>query len=121
MHCLDALHGKSIRDPSSETFQVETRPLTLVEVTAEDGSTFSTLLQNAETVRLVGPGDAADSEVRSEPCVQVEHLRVHSVITSWDSLAAAFPSEMKHGQLEPASVRAAGRSTQSWRRVLKPI
>lgn len=43
--------------------QVETRPLTLVEATAEDGSTFSTLLQNAETVRLVGPCDSGSSEV----------------------------------------------------------
>jgi len=51
----------------------------------------------------------------------VEHLRVYSVKTSWESLAAAFPSEMKHGQLEPASVCAAGPSMQSWRRVLKHI
>ncbi len=34
---------------------METRPLTLVEATLEDGDVVSTLLQNAETVRLVGP------------------------------------------------------------------
>ena len=44
--------------------QVETRPLTLVEATADDGSTYSTLLQNAETVRLVGP--AADGDDLSQ-------------------------------------------------------
>lgn len=42
--------------------QVEARPLVLVEAKAEDGAIYSTLLQNAETVRLVGPAaDAADT------------------------------------------------------------
>ncbi len=36
--------------------QVERRPLMLVEATADDGEVWSTMLQNAETVRLVGPG-----------------------------------------------------------------
>eukprot|EP00208_Stichococcus_sp_RCC1054_P004677 CAMPEP_0206136136 /NCGR_PEP_ID=MMETSP1473-20131121/1362_1 /ASSEMBLY_ACC=CAM_ASM_001109 /TAXON_ID=1461547 /ORGANISM="Stichococcus sp, Strain RCC1054" /LENGTH=472 /DNA_ID=CAMNT_0053528439 /DNA_START=282 /DNA_END=1702 /DNA_ORIENTATION=+ len=38
--------------------KVETRPLTLVEATLDDGDVVSTLLQNAETVRLVGPASA---------------------------------------------------------------
>lgn len=37
---------------------METRPLTLVEATLDDGDVVSTLLQNAETVRLVGPASA---------------------------------------------------------------
>ena len=39
---------------------MERRPLVLVEATADDGEVWSTLLQNAETVRLVGPGAAGD-------------------------------------------------------------
>ena len=39
---------------------MERRPLLLVEATADDGEVWSTMLQNAETVRLVGPGAAGD-------------------------------------------------------------
>ena len=35
--------------------KVESRPLVLVEAETEDGRVVSTLLQNAETVKLVGP------------------------------------------------------------------
>jgi 3-dehydroquinate synthase class II len=47
-------------EPPAAGVQVERRPLMLVEATAEDGEVWSTMLQNAETVRLVGPGAAAD-------------------------------------------------------------
>ena len=46
--------------------QVETRPFVLVEAQTQDGASFSTLLQNAETVRLVGPtaaGGTSDEQV----------------------------------------------------------
>jgi 3-dehydroquinate synthase II len=40
--------------------QVERRPLVLLEATAEHGEVWSTTLQSAEAVRLVGPGAAGD-------------------------------------------------------------
>jgi len=39
--------------------KVEARPLVLVEAETEDGASHSVLLQNAETVSLVGPGAAS--------------------------------------------------------------
>lgn len=38
--------------------KIEARPLVLVEAKTADGQLHSVLLQNAETVKLVGPGGA---------------------------------------------------------------
>ncbi len=44
--------------------KVERRPLLLVRALAPSGNEHSIVLQNAETIRLVGPGDAAVSVAR---------------------------------------------------------
>lgn len=46
--------------PGFGMLQVETRPLMLVEAATADKSVYSTLLQNAETVRLLGPAAGSD-------------------------------------------------------------
>jgi 3-dehydroquinate synthase class II len=62
--------------------QVERRPLMLVEATADDGEVWSTMLQNAETVRLVGEGmaggSAADYGGQSWQATSVSQLTVGS-------------------------------------------
>lgn len=51
-------HGK-VRPALIGRVKIERRPLVLVEAIADDGILYSILLQNAETVKLVGPdGDA---------------------------------------------------------------
>lgn len=47
--------------------KVETRPLLLVEATLQDGTLVSTLLQNAETVRLTGPSTTNEKGWQATP------------------------------------------------------
>ena len=62
-HTTSFAHTMKFKQPPLRSHhfmaQVETRPLTLVETTLQDGDVVSTLLQNAETVRLVGPAAGA--------------------------------------------------------------
>lgn len=52
--------------------KIESRPLVLVEAATDDGLCHSLLLQNAETVRLIGPADTANvsSSTTSDQLVQ---------------------------------------------------
>lgn len=41
-------------------YQMQVRPLVLIQAATEDGNEHSVMLQNAETVKLVGPDDSGN-------------------------------------------------------------
>ncbi len=57
--------------------KIETRPLVLVEAATQDGERHSVMLQNAETVRVVGPGSGASVETRGWRAISVSEVRVN--------------------------------------------
>jgi 3-dehydroquinate synthase class II len=54
--------GRLAREAAVARVKVEARPVLLVEAETEDGEKHAVLLQNAETVKLVGPRDKGGEE-----------------------------------------------------------
>lgn len=57
--------------------KIEARPLVLVEAATQDGERHSVMLQNAETVRVVGPSGGASGEARGWRAISVSEVRVN--------------------------------------------
>mmetsp|Transcript_47257 Transcript_47257/g.118317 ORF Transcript_47257/g.118317 Transcript_47257/m.118317 type:complete len:414 (-) Transcript_47257:115-1356(-) len=72
-----------MRNVTVGRLKVETRPLVLVEASTKDGKTHSTLLQNAETVQLVGPqsrSEGGDKDSSSWRAIPVSSLKIGDAV-----------------------------------------
>lgn len=76
------IHRRNI-DPFGYIAQVEARPLVIITVETADGAEHSVILQNAETVKLVGPGADTDAAAAAdEPwrTIPVTAIRLGDVV-----------------------------------------
>lgn len=72
-----------MRSNSYSCPMLQTRPLVLVEASTKDGKTHSTLLQNAETVQLVGPQsgrEGGDKDSSSWRAIPVSSLKIGDAV-----------------------------------------
>lgn len=93
--------------------KIERRPLVLVEAeTPEDGLRHSLLVQNAETVKLVGPGDDDGSRGwRAIPVVSGQRLRTCTILPSNEVMATTLQTELRPGDRLLVTRQAAARHT----------
>lgn len=93
--------------------KIETRPLVLVEAETQDGQRHSILLQNAETVRLIGPctttSSVSNMEDESGPSQTPEQSDVSSSQQSQSD--AVSVSEVQVGQPVYLHLQGAARHT----------
>lgn len=93
--------------------KIETRPLVLVEAETQDGQRHSILLQNAETVRLIGPctttSSVSNMEDESGPSQTPEQSDVSSSQQSQSD--AVSVSEVQVGQPVYLRLQGAARHT----------
>jgi 3-dehydroquinate synthase class II len=106
--------------------KIESRPLLLVEAELSDGERCSVLLQNAETVRLVGPAAAGSSSSRDSSSQRAQGDAAGGATPAaergyvWQQGGGGTSSSSKDSggsaQGGSAEVRTAGLG-QSWRAV----
>lgn len=98
--------------------KIETRPLVLVEAETEDGLRHSILLQNAETVRLIGPQPAESPEASESHTHESGHISdSHTLQPAEQSdggqpqFVAVSVSELEVGQMVYLHLQGAARHT----------